>query len=302
MRKPLLPALLAFSLAACAQHVPPPDPAYLDEIEAWREQRLERLTSEDGWLTLIGLDWLAPGVNRFGSDPTNEIPLPATGIPPLAGTVEVLEDGSVVLRATAEATVTVNGEPVVESLLHTDAQGPADVVGVGRIRFHVIERGGRLAARVKDPQNRARAEFAGIDHFPIDPGYRVIAQLEPYAEPKEVDIPTVVGTPTTMLAPGVLRFSLHGERLTLEPYVSAVDDPEYFLIFRDLTSGDTTYGAGRFLSAEAAGDDGATILDFNYAYSPPCAFTRHATCPLPTPQNSLRIAIEAGEMFAGRAH
>jgi len=302
MRKPLLTGLLALLLAACVEHALPPDPAYLAEVEAWREQRLERLLAEDGWLTVIGLHWLEPGVNRFGSDAGNEIPLPAPGIPALAGTVEILDDGTVVLRASAEATVAVNGEPVTESVLHTDAQGPPDVVSVGRTRFHIIERTGRIAARVRDPQNPARAEFAGINHFPIDPSYRVIAQLDRYAEPKEVEIPTVVGTPTTMLAPGVLRFILHGEKLTLEPYITAVDDPDYFLIFRDLSSGDTTYGSGRFLSAEAVGDDGATILDFNLAYNPPCAFTRYATCPLPTPQNSLGVAVEAGEMFAGEAH
>ena len=302
MRTSLPTVLLALSLAACVPHVPPPDPAYLAEIEAWREQRLARLTAEDGWLTLIGLDWLAPGISRFGSDPANEIPLPVSGIPSLAGTVEVLDDGTVVLRATAEATVTVNGDPVVESVLHTDAQGPADVVGVGRLRFHIIDRGGRLAARVKDPQSPARRDFAGIAHFPIDPSFRVVAELDPYPEPREVQIPTVLGTPTTMLAPGVLRFTLLGEDVTLEPYVSAAEDPEYFLIFRDLTSGDSTYGAGRFLAAEAVGEDGVTVLDFNLAYSPPCAFTPHATCPLPPPQNALRVAVEAGEMYSRQAH
>jgi uncharacterized protein (DUF1684 family) len=105
-----------------------------------------------------------------------------------------------------------------------------------------------------------------------------------------------------MLAPGVLRFTLRGEELSLEPYVNAVDDPEYFVIFRDRSSGDSTYGGGRFLDADAAGADGTTVLDFNLAYSPPCAFTPHATCPLPPPQNSLTVAVEAGEMFSGAAH
>jgi uncharacterized protein (DUF1684 family) len=136
----------------------------------------------------------------------------------------------------------------------------------------------------------------------VDPRYRVTATLEPYPELRQVEIPTVLGTPTTMLAPGRLHFTLLGEELALEPYLSAPDDPEYFLIFRDLTSGETTYGAGRFLSAAAAGVDGHTVLDFNLAYSPPCAFTAHATCPLPPPGNSLAVAVEAGEMHAGGLH
>ena len=113
---------------------------------------------------------------------------------------------------------------------------------------------------------------------------------------------TVVGTPTTMMTPGLLRFSLAGRDLALEPYVESPDDDSYFLIFRDRTSGDTTYGAGRFLSAEAAGPDGTTVLDFNLAYNPPCAFTPFATCPLPTPQNSLSVAVQAVERYESEEH
>ena len=64
------------------------------------------------------------------------------------------------------------------------------------------------------------------------------------------------------------------------------------------TAGKTTYGAGRFLYADPP-VDGKVVLDFNRAYSPPCAFTPHATCPLPPANNRLPVAIEAGEMFAG---
>jgi len=301
MKSTLLAAPLLLA-AACAQNVPTPDPAYVAEIEAWRAERLERLTAEDGWLTVVGLHWLTAGVNRFGSDPGNEIPLSASGVAAVAGTVELLADGSVIARAQDGAGVTMNGAPLVESVIRNDAQGVPDIVGLGRLSFFIIDRGGRLGARVKDPKAPARTEFKGIEHFPIDPRYRVTARLEPYPEPREVQIPTVLGTPTTMLAPGILRFTLRGEKLSLEPYVNAADDPEYFLIFRDRTSGNSTYGGGRFLDADAAGADGTTVLDFNLAYSPPCAFTPHATCPLPPPQNSLRVAIEAGEKSVGQGH
>jgi hypothetical protein len=301
MKRLVIVCLLLVS-TACAERVQLPDSAYLAEVEAWRAERHQRLTAEDGWLTVVGLHWLEPGVNRFGSDPGNEIPLSSPDVPSVAGTVELLADASVVARAAAGAAVTVNGTPLVESVIHSDAQGQPDLLGVGRLSFYLIDRGGRLAARVKDPEAPARTGFKGIEHFPIDPRCRVTARLEPYPEPREVPVPTVLGTPTTMLAPGILRFTLRGEELSLEPYVNAVDDPEYFLIFRDRSSGNTTYGGGRFLDAAAAGDDGTTVLDFNLAYSPPCAFTPHATCPLPPPQNSIPVSIEAGEMFAGDAH
>jgi uncharacterized protein (DUF1684 family) len=288
-------------LAACAGPAPEVDPDYRAEIEQWRAQRLERLQAEDGWLTLVGLHWLDHGVNRFGSNPANEVVLEGPDVPPLAGTLEVTE-GGVVARTAAEAGVTINGEPFVESVVANDAQGRPDIFGLGRLSFYVIERSGKLAVRVKDPESEVRRHFEGIESYPPDERYRVTATLEAYGALKEVEVPTITGDPETMLAPGLLHLTLNGEQLSLEPYVGSPDDDSYFLVFRDRTSGDTTYDGGRFLSAEAAGEDGTTAIDFNYAYNPPCVFTAYATCPLPTPQNSLPIPIEAGEKFSGHGH
>ena len=114
--------------------------------------------------------------------------------------------------------------------------------------------------------------------------------------------PTVLGEDSMRIAPGILRFTIKGTEHTLEPYLSGPENEQYFLIFRDGTSAVTTYGAGRYLYAAAAGEDGTTVLDFNLAYNPPCAFTPYATCPLPPPQNWLQASIEAGEMFTGESH
>ncbi len=293
---------LALILAACATPAPDVDPGYRAEIEQWRARRVERLTADDGWLTVVGLHWLGDGVNRFGSSPANEVVLDAPGVPPVAGTIEVIDDGTVVARATGESGVTIKGEPLVKSVLATDTTGAPDTLGIGRLTLYVIDRSGRLAVRVKDPESEARRSFNGIEYFPIDPRYRVSATLEPFDEPREVEIPTITGDTTTMLAPGVLHFTLLDQELTLQPFVSSPEDDQYFLIFRDRTSGRTTYGGGRFLGAEAVAEDGTTTIDFNYAYSPPCAFTAFATCPLPPPANALPIAVEAGEKHAGHAH
>src|SRR5262245_23513093 len=55
---------------------PPPDPSYAQSIESWRAERDQRLRSEDGWLTLVGLHWLEPGDNPFGSAPGLPVTLP----------------------------------------------------------------------------------------------------------------------------------------------------------------------------------------------------------------------------------
>ncbi|MCB0749866.1 MAG: DUF1684 domain-containing protein, partial [Ignavibacteriae bacterium] len=75
-----------------------------------------------------------------------------------------------------------------------------------------------------------------------------------------------------------------------------------FIVFADLTSGEETYGAGRFLYVDGPDTNNNVILDFNKAYNPPCAFTKYATCPLPSDENKLRVRIEAGEKNYGAGH
>ena len=287
-------------LPACRKKAPAVDPGYLADLEKWRAERLADLTSENGWLSVVGLFWLRPGENRFGSDPGDEVVLPGKGTPVLAGTIELGQDGAAVLHPGPGTGVKVGGSPATERVLVSDRTGKPDVVAVGSVRFYLIERGGRLAVRVKDPHSARRVSFAGIRHFPVDPAYRVKGTLERYPSAREVAVATVQGPEQKMLAPGIVRFRLGGRSLALEPFVSSLDDTSLFFVFRDATSGGETYGAGRFLDAPApeAGSTGV-VLDFNRAYSPPCAFTPYATCPLPPRQNELPVRIEAGERFSG---
>ncbi len=309
MLKPYLPlsqlwmiGVVLIGALSCTEAPPAVDPDYLAEVEAWRDQRLQRLTAEDGWLSLTGLFWLEPGDNAFGSAAGNRVVLPDAEVAGTAGTLALDEDGTVTARAAEGAEATVNGEPLTEAVLRTDAEGRPDMITVGRNTFYIIDRDGRLAARVRDPQAPSRAGFRGLEHYPIDPAMRVQARFEPFDEPREVAIPTVLGHDTSMTAYGLVHFVVDGRQATLEPYMDGPADDTMLLIFRDATSGDTTYGAGRFLTADAPGPGGRTVLDFNLAYNPPCAFTPYATCPLPPPQNVLEVPIEAGEMYSGAIH
>jgi uncharacterized protein (DUF1684 family) len=288
---------LLFGVVACSKTTPTGNPEYVAEIEEWRSARLERLTAEDGWLTLTGLYWLEPGDNPFGSNADNAIVLPDASVPAVAGRLVLASDGTVTAIAGSGARVSINDEPLAEATVRTDAQGDPDTLKAGRIQFYVIDREGRLGVRVKDPESPTRTDFAGIQSFPIDESFKIEARLEPYESPREVNVPTELGSDTTYLAPGVLHFTIAGQELTLEPFLSGPEHERYFLIFRDGTSGVTTYGAGRFLYAPAADESGMTLLDFNLAYNMPCAFTPYATCPLPPPQNWLQAPIEAGEKY-----
>lgn len=275
---------------------PAEEGGYRDQVERWRAQREERLKADGGWLTVTGLFWLHEGVNTFGSAPANEIVLPP-GAPAHAGAFE-LRQGKVALRLQAGVSATVQGQPVTERELKGDGSGSPDVVSLGRLTLHVIERGRRFGIRLKDMDSAARREFKGLSWFPVDESYRVTARFVSYALPRSLAIPNILGEVEMMRSPGYAEFTLQGKPQRLEPVLESPEALELFFIFRDQTAGKETYPAGRFLYA-ALPRDGTLVLDFNKAYSPPCAFTRFATCPLPPKGNRLEVRVAAGERSHG---
>ena len=297
---PAIPPAVVAAIPTARVPAGPQQGAFLKDLELWRKTRHAGLSGENGWLTLVGLDWLVEGENAFGSDPLNPVPLPEKKAPAKAG-VFVLDHGAVRVKVVPGSEVKLNGKPIApneEQVLKSDAEGKPDVLSLGPLSFYVIKRGDRFGIRVKDSQSPVRLGFKGIASFPADPTYQVVAEFVPYATPKDIPIPTVLGTTETMQAPGYVKFKLHGKNLTLEPVIEDPSEPQLFFIFRDKTSGKGTYPAGRFLYA-AMPKDGKVTLDFNRSYNPPCAFTPFATCPLPPPQNRLPIAVKAGEKNYG---
>ncbi len=275
-----------------------PAASYEQELEQWKAKRLANLKSEDGWLSLIGLFWLKEGENRFGSDPTGEIVLPDGKAPQHAGTLR-LANGKVTLEANPDAKITSKGQPVTTlELKSDDDEGGPTALEMGTLSFHVVKRGERLGLRVKDRENPARAEFKGTDYYPADKKWVVNARFEPYQPPKQVPILNVLGMETEETSPGTLAFEVDGRPYKLEA-LKEKGEEQFFIIFADQTSGKETYGAGRYMYADPPGADGVVRLDFNKAYSPPCAFTKYATCPLPPAQNRLPLRVEAGERYLG---
>lgn len=296
-------------LPGCGESPPPVDEAYETEIEQWRLGRVEGLMRPDGWLTLSGLHWLEEGRQTIGSAPDRDIPLPDNA-PAILGILEK-QGSSVMLRLEPGVEVTVTPEdagralenaPVDEPrslLLASDAEGEPTTVHVGDVSFHLIQRGerSRVGVRVRNAAHPSRKNFAGLEYFPIDPTWNQTARYEPYEPPREIPIVDVLGMVTPSPVPGALVFEHEGTTYRLDA-LDAGD--ELFVIFADLTNGEETYDAGRYLyAAKPAPGETTTRLDFNRAYNPPCAFTAYATCPLPPPQNRLPIRVEAGERYVG---
>lgn len=259
-----------------------PSDSYPASIAAWRAERYAALRRETGWLTLAGLHWLDPGVNRIGTDPGADIVLPSG--PTSAGTL-TLADGRVV----ADGDI-AGGAPV---RLASDQEGEPTMLSLGSLRVCLIRRGDRLAVRTWDTEARQRRAFEGIDHYPVSPRWRLRGRLEA-APDRSIAVPDVLGDVSDEPSPGSIVFSVAGQELRLDA-LEGGGNGELWLVFGDATNGETTYGGGRFVYTSAPADDGTMWVDFNRAYNPPCAFTPYATCPLPPPQNRLLLAIEAGE-------
>jgi uncharacterized protein len=282
-------------LQNCSQ--PSDDAIETRVVTAWRAQRIKNLTSETGWLTLVGLYWLKPGNNSFGRTSENTLILDHAAMPDHAGAF-VLTNGSASFTSSAQSVVLHDGQPVNTIALATDATDKPTVLTIGPLRFYAIERAGNIGVRVRDVQNPARTQFKGLNYFPIDTTWRVQARFEPYVPVKRIPVVNILGMTEAMEVPGALSFTRNGQTWRLDALLESPNDDELMVMFTDGTTGRTSYGAGRYLSiARPKRNAAATLwLDFNLAYNPPCAFTDFATCPLPPKQNRLSLPISAGEM------
>jgi len=284
-------ALLWALLASLALSAAAGDDRYRDEIERWRQKREADLKADDGWLTVSGLYWLKPGETLIGSDPTNDVLLPAR-TPNSVGSLK-LADGKAFFRTTPGVSLTRNGKPFEGGLIHPDADEEPDTLAVGDVKLILIKRGQRYALRLKDNQSPIRSRFAGLRWYPSNEDWRVAARFVAYRAPAKLVIDTIVGESEEARSPGYATFERGGKVYKL--HAIGQKNGSLWFVFRDGTSGRTTHGGARQLYADAP-KDGAVVLDFNKTTNLPCAYIPYATCPLAPPQNRLSLAIEAGEL------
>ncbi len=269
-------------------------------IDKWRSERVAELTNETGWLTLVGLYWLSEGNNTFGRASSNTLVLDHPSLTPTAGTF-VLTHGHVTFHANPGSGITHGGQPVTTLDLVSDATQSPTVVSSGPLRFFIIERAGKFGVRVRDVASRWRQNFRGLDYFPVDTDWVIDARFEPYEPRRHIPIVNVLGLEEDMVSPGALVFTHKGKEERLDTVLDGADAMDLFVMFADSTSGHETYGAGRFIHVPFA-TNGRTIIDFNKAYNPPCAFNNFATCPLPPHQNRLALKVTAGELTYAGGH
>lgn len=292
----LLISLIA--LFSCTQK-PEADPNYVKEISEWDSKRASRLKADDGWLNLIGRFWLKPGENTFGTSKDNDIVIESSKLPEHIGSFLFI-DTIVTFKANDGINVLYNNNPVKEIIMVDDQKKDMTVLQIGSIKFNLIIRDTLYGIRARDLNSELVKNFNGIERFPIDQSWDIKAKFEAYIPPKEIMVPNVLGQIDKENSPGAVVFDRDGKTYRID----AVDEggDKLFLIFADQTSGDETYGGGRFMYVNKPDSTGIINLDFNKAYNPPCVFTKYATCPLPPLQNYLKLRIEAGEKIYGEEH
>lgn len=259
------------------------------QVQAWRDKHEADYRRD--FVTIAGLHFLDPGTHTIGRAPDNDITLDAA-LPETIGRLTVEDDG---VRFEAAPGITVRQQEETATgpvILKASGKPPADAISIGAVSLAVHVTGGRLALRVRDPEGTLARAFTGFSWFPIDPSYRVIGRFIPDAAPRKLPVLNTFNGVDEYDTEGVVEFELHGRTWRLRPFTTRPN--RFYVVFRDASGGVETYEAARFLYADLL-DGGTTVLDFNEAYNPPCAFNKYTTCPIPLKENVLPVKILAGE-------
>jgi uncharacterized protein len=272
------------------------DPAALDvpaatkETEDWRA--MHESSYRRNWVTIAGLHFLEPGSHTAGAAPTNDIVLPASASSPRVGRF-VLQGDVVRFEPESRSRVHIGDRAVTSPInLTDDGSDEPDQLEVGGIRMIVHRSGQRKSLRVWDPEGDMARGFLGFTWFPIQMAYRVTGRFIHDVSPRDVQVLNTFNDIDTYKTEGVVEFTLQGQTLRLRPFTTR--PKRFYFVFRDASGGQETYEAARFLYSDLR-DDGTTVLDFNQAYNPPCAFNPYTTCPIPLKENRLAVKILAGE-------
>ena len=263
--------------------------------------------------TAVAVQYFQPGqTNRLAVGPAG----PAFG-PSAAGSTEVdltFEDGAFAVTpapgepvhvASAGGSGEVTGLPGIPVAGRTRL-APRQILAVGRYFVEFVTAAGNGNARVFDPESPVRQAFTGLKWFPPNVALQVKARFVANAAPTPVTITTSRGLQREYFRVGAFEFTVDGKALRLTVLATmAAPKPgdELFVAFRDATTGQETYEVGRYLFIPFGGNDAAYVLDFNLASNPLCNYSSHYNCPIPLRENTLPVAILAGEMtYPARRH
>ena len=249
---------------------------------AWHAEHERRRADKHGFLAVTGLHWLTDTPQRFPDAPGEW----TTG--PDGVTVDLAEGERLVVDGAG-----ITGRHRFDVI---DERGAITAVA-GAAVIEIARRGGFDIVRPRHPDHPLRTGYTGTPTYPPSEKWALTGRFQPYGSPREVTVGSVAeGIEHVYEALGRVEFEVDGTPLSLTVFAGLLPGT-LAALFTDRTSGVTTYPANRSLTVSAPAADGTVVLDFNRAVNLPCAYTDHATCPLPPAGNRLPVAVEAGEQI-----
>ena len=282
--------VLAGALAGCGgpswPDPPAADPAtYEKEYKEWLEGQQQ--TARDS-TKVIGIWPLQDGDTPFGADRSLPIVLEATTAPARVGVFRRAGATVTVIPASGVALRTADGVPV---------RGPSKVeteLALGSVRLEVYDMAdGRRFVSATDEEHPALKNLPTVQTYPVDARWRVAARFDAFETSTPIRIADTRGGESVEMAAGRLTFRIDGHEQQLVVFKD-YEGKQFYTMFKDATNSTTTYGS-RLMHAPAVASGQFTVVDFNVAGNPPCAYSAYTNCPLPPRENRLAVAIEAGE-------
>lgn len=181
------------------------------------------------------------------------------------------------------------GNQIDSLALYIDSNGNSIELYYKFLKWQVITRSGALYLRLWDAKNPAIKAFKGFNSYEAKSEFIIEGDFKYYKSKHTESVSSKLGINDNTDFIGKVEFAYNDKSYTLDV------GSQGFTMVGDLTSGESTYGGGRYLYLDLPKTDGKISLDFNYLYNPPCAFSEFTTCLFPPQQNQLPIEIKAGE-------
>jgi hypothetical protein len=237
------------------------------DFEQWKIKRTAELTGEDGWLNLAGLFWMEVRSPYLEEANSTLAFAEKTGSATL-GKFEFGQDSVWFVGTNLLIQEKNNFSESNRTLVFPTEYGSGGVY-YKNWKWTIIQRGGNYALRLRDLTHPNLQEFRPTPTFDYNSTFRFPAKLIPRFN-QTMDIPNVLGQVISWKVIGVLQFEYEGKDFEL----LVLDElGKLFVLFSDETSALQTYPTGRYLYVNPPDPKGMTLLDFNYAYNPPCAYT-----------------------------
>lgn len=257
--------------------------AFVEEWERWHAAREAELGDPNGWLAVFAR--LFPGRE----------PERIEGVP---GEWSASDETGIVVELAEGEHLDLDGERITgRHEFGPFVEREAYYLTNGDLIVEVSRWGETYLVRPRSPHTEAVSRFRGIPAFEPDPDWVIEGRFVPFPWARQFHLAAEGGLTETYESPGTVEFERDGRthRLTVFYGQFQTGPGGIWLLFRDATSGKESYGASRSLRTAPVREDGTVVLDFNRAMNMPCAFTDFTVCALPPAENTLDLAITAGE-------